>query len=657
MSVQNPANRITRWSVVGMEGMFAKMFDPPDSSPQTAEHITLAQQGLIRPNPVPEVMAAAGLQDTPSLPHTVQRDLMHGLKIPTWDAATNGGLELEFFVIGDPDNDAAQGGTYPGPTLRMPRGVIFQAESQGKGPPPHTIHWHGIEPTPLNDGVGHCSMEIGKYTYQWQPNFMGFYFLHCHRNTVQHFEFGLYSAMIFEAPDAYFGSIASTNPDGSVVLKDLNQFPIGCGRDGKRRVACNLDDPLTGNPRFTQFPGFNRRPIDSPDDQPLGVNDTVIRFPTDPHAMTVPFEVEALMVFDDRDSVWSELGDNAHATYPATGLRPGFDDNFTRNPGTDGFFAFNDFNADYWFITGVPVTARKGGTATIPANVVIPAELNSGIFGTQVSINAQTGQTVLVRCLDAAYNSLRLTFPVDVVIVAWDGRALGVKPYGHNESYLVPKGTPIDMTVARRFDALIREFSPITSTIKAEFINHNTQTPGDPDGEEVVMTALVPINIGGEVQAPPTFAFIGKVVDQLNRASQGVSLNVTPKSLGGSAPQSVDCDAEGNFRFDNITNGTYEITPVKAGKVFSPASRLVTLSNQVLTVPNFVESIASYAPGSYSLPEALDSLRSVVGLKTPTPAEFFRLNVAPLPPVGPDNIIDLRDCLDILRMVVGLNPV
>ena len=99
-------------------------------------------------------------------------------------------------MIGDPANPSASGGTYPGPTLRMPRSVLFHAETSGKGPPPHTIHWHGIEPTPLNDGVGHCSMELGHYTYQWQPNFMGFYFAHCHRNTMQHFEYGLYFAMI-----------------------------------------------------------------------------------------------------------------------------------------------------------------------------------------------------------------------------------------------------------------------------------------------------------------------------------------------------------------------------------------------------------------------------------------------------------------------------
>lgn len=657
MSFSNPANRIIRWSVEGMEGMWAKMFDPPTTSPASTDQVSLVPHpvpdgnggtSLIRPNPVPEIMFAAGFQDKVSIPHTCRFELMHGLTVDTWD----GRREMEFMLIGDPDNVAAHSGTYPGPTLRMPRGTLFAAEVQGKGPPPHTIHWHGIEPTPLNDGVGHCSMELGRYTYQWQPNFMGFYFAHCHRNTMQHFEFGLYLAMIFETPDAYFASIASTNPDGTVVL---NNIPIGAGRDGKRRVACNLDDPLTGQPRFSQFPGFNRNPIDSPDPGP-GPIDTRISFPTDPHAMTVPFDAESLLVFDDRDSTWSELGDDARATFPTQGSMPGINDEFTRNPGRNGFFAFNDFNADYWYVTGVPVPAPKGASARIPDNIVIPPALNSGISGTQVSINASTDQTILVRCLDAAYNCLRLTFPVDIVVIAWDGRALGVAPYGFNESYLVPAGTAIDMTVARRFDALIRVHTPITSTIKAEFINHTSQSPGDT--EEVVMTAHVPITIGGDVLPAPTFAFIGNVVDQLGSPVSGVSVTARPKSLGGATPPPVLTDANGNYTINGIVNGTYEIVPAKSGKIFLTQNRIVTCNSQNSNVPNIIISIADFEPNSYALPDALKSLRDVVGLDTPSNFEKFRYDVAPLlnGVATPDNVIDIRDSLNILRMVVGLPP-
>jgi hypothetical protein len=469
MSVAIPAHTITRWSVVGMEGMFAKMFDPPTASPATPDLV-------IATNPVPEVMVAAGYQTPPLDPlkaKTVQRDLLHGLQIPTWDGAKN----IIFFTFADADNPAAINGTYPAATIRVPRGAIYHCETSGKGPPPHTIHWHGIEPTPINDGVGHCSMEIGGYIYQWQPNFIGTYFYHCHRNTMQHFEFGLFGMLLIEVPDAYFAT-----------QWDLT-IPIGCGRDRKRRTAANLT-------AFPQFPNFIGGDIRDPDPEANNPNlPPSLKFATNPHAMTVAYDVEALWVLDDRDSNWSDLGSNARATYPKQGNAPGIDDRFDQNPGSQGFFAFNDFHADYWFVTGVPVPAHKGETAAIPANLIVPPELNSGISGQQVSINAKVNETILLRCLDAAYNSVEISFPVDVVIIAWDGRALGVPPYGFNEAYKVPANTSFRISTARRFDALIRAKVPIDSFATIKFINTRGETIIGM--EEVVCTAQIPIKITG----------------------------------------------------------------------------------------------------------------------------------------------------------------
>lgn len=475
MSFTNPAHSITRWSVVGMEGMFVKMFDPPTENPDTPDL-------LLPTNPVPEVLTAAGIQNPPATPHTVDLELMHGIKLDTWDLRPN---QMMFFLFKNPDLNGVTNDEFPSSTLRMPRGVVFHCKTSGKGPPPHTIHWHGMEPTTINDGVGHCSMEIGNYTYQLQPQFIGSYFAHCHRNTVQHFEFGLYFLMLIEPPDAYFATLA--NP----------AIPIGHCRDGKRRIAANLI-------AFPQFPDWNPNLITAPDPWVPDVNqpwtaDPRIQFQTDPHGNTVAYDVEALWVMDDRDSVWSDLAPNARATFPLHGTRPGFNDNFHTHAGdpvlTGDFFAFNDYDADYWYVTGVPVQTTKGGTATIPPGIVIPAALNSGVSGSQVSINAVANQTILIRNLNAAYNSIELTLPVDVVIIAWDGRALGVEPFGSNEAYLVPAGTPIMQTTARRFDGLIRTTGPVNSHATVKFINNRGQNV--PGFEEVVCTARIPIVIAG----------------------------------------------------------------------------------------------------------------------------------------------------------------
>ncbi|MHC1696843.1 MAG: multicopper oxidase domain-containing protein [Geobacteraceae bacterium] len=467
MSVSNPAYPIPRWSLEGMEGMWVKMWDPPTESPATPDWITPT-------NPVPEVMAAAGLADPPSDPHTLELDLLNGETRTTWD----GLKQLAFYEVGDKNLANLKGGTYPGTTIRVPRGAIFHATTDGKGPPPHTIHWHGLEPTPMNDGVGHCSMEIGSYTYQLQPSFIGSYFYHCHRNTMQHFEFGLYGLFLVEPPDAYFATLWDPT------------IPIGHCRDGKRRIAANLTD-------FPQFPDFIGGDIRDPDPE-AGNPDlpASLKFLSNPHAMTVAYDVEALWVFDDRDSVWSDLASNARATYPVHGTVPGYNDNFTTNAGDPvlpgSFFAFNDYRADYWYVTGVPVPAHEGGTAAIAPGIVANPELNSGVSGSQVSVEAYVGQTILFRVLDAAYNNCVYRFPFDIVIIAWDGRALGVAPYGFNNAYVVPANTPIKVSVGRRFDALARFTTAGNHQVECKFIDTRGS---DTSFERVVCTALVPVNV------------------------------------------------------------------------------------------------------------------------------------------------------------------
>jgi hypothetical protein len=467
MTLANPAHRIPRKQIAGMENIWTKMWDPPRASPATPE--------LMAPtNPVPAFMA----QQLPgafsvSVANTVQRQLLSGLTLGTWD-----GLKiLDFMTFRDTDGDNS--GHYPAPTIRVPRGVIYHGQTQGSGPPPHTIHWHGIEPTPMNDGVGHCSMEIGQYTYQWQPNFIGTYFYHCHRNTVQHFEFGLFGMLLIEPPDAFSGPNAGGYP---------------------RRTAANL--PLLSFPQFAdKFTGGD--PVN-------GVGNAANTDVGDLHAFTVEYDVEALWVLDDRDSVWSDLASNAKSFYPGGSstqdgpdalllpVRPGVDDQFPK-----GFF--HDFNADYWFVTGVPVPAARGGVGTIdPAGAaptggglpggLIPALLNSGVAGMQVAINAQVNQVILVRILDAAYNSVEISFPMDVVIIAYDGRALGVPPFArYNHAFTLPANTPHRLSTARRFDVLIRSLTAINSFAEVKFFE--TRGLNVLATDPLLVTARIPIVI------------------------------------------------------------------------------------------------------------------------------------------------------------------
>lgn len=87
---------------------------------------------------------------------------------------------------------------YPSPIIRLQQNQLAHVKLETrKGP--HTIHHHGIEPTTMNDGVGHVSFEVeDRYVYQWQPRHPGTWFYHCHRNTVLHFHMGLYGLLVVD---------------------------------------------------------------------------------------------------------------------------------------------------------------------------------------------------------------------------------------------------------------------------------------------------------------------------------------------------------------------------------------------------------------------------------------------------------------------------
>lgn len=64
---------------------------------------------------------------------------------------------------------------------------------------------------------------------------------------------------------------------------------------------------------------------------------------------------------------------------------------------------------------------------------------------------------------------------------------------------------------------------------------------------------------------------------------EGVTINLT-----GNASASATTDASGNFSFEGGENGTFTLTPVKAGYTFNPVSSVVVVSGASVTNINFV---------------------------------------------------------------------
>jgi len=221
----------------------------------------------------------------------LRRDLLSD-----FDLRLRDGGRVRMWIIEDPD-DKVNGRTFPSAPIRVPLNALVNADVNCKGGT-HTIHWHGIEPTPMNDGVGHTSFEVdGHFIYQFQPRHAGTYFYHCHKNTVLHFEMGLYGLLLVDPP----------KPDGSTV--EGPPYPIG-------------------------KPGF------------------VAAFsPLTDHV--VPYDVEAFWVPDSIDSRWHTLNHDAFmqkcdADDP---INPSF---FSRNG------IFNDFRPDIFLLSGLPRRKSDG---------------------------------------------------------------------------------------------------------------------------------------------------------------------------------------------------------------------------------------------------------------------------------------------------------
>ncbi|MBU6371679.1 MAG: multicopper oxidase domain-containing protein [Alphaproteobacteria bacterium] len=169
------------------------------------------------------------------------RGVRFGLELPTPDGKT---IEVWRF-----EDELAPRPVWPSPPIRVRQGQLVHTQIYARNNA-HTIHHHGIEPTTFNDGVGHVSFEVSDtYDYQWRPHTPGTFFYHCHKNTVLHFEMGMYGLLIVDPPSGP-GTIYEGGPSYQVeamwVADDLDPRwrTLGhsagmCGED----VGLNRFDP------------------------------------------------------------------------------------------------------------------------------------------------------------------------------------------------------------------------------------------------------------------------------------------------------------------------------------------------------------------------------------------------------------------------------
>jgi FtsP/CotA-like multicopper oxidase with cupredoxin domain len=143
-------------------------------------------------------------QGSPETPLRVDPDIEFVRKFYNRRLRFPDGGEFEMWSFED-DSSERQ---FPGPTTRVTEGQVVHVTLEASKRV-HTLHHHGMEPDPFNDGAGHTSFEVsGRYTYQWLPNpgvpgnpnfgAAGSYFYHCHVNTVLHVQMGMAGALVVD---------------------------------------------------------------------------------------------------------------------------------------------------------------------------------------------------------------------------------------------------------------------------------------------------------------------------------------------------------------------------------------------------------------------------------------------------------------------------
>ncbi|UEM06302.1 multicopper oxidase domain-containing protein [Skermanella rosea] len=190
-------------------------------------------------------------ENDPATPDRTSRQVFLRRQVADWNVDMKDGSQIQFWGFKDPDVSGSDS-PWPSKMIRVKQGQVFHCEFKPtKGA--HTIHWHGIEPTSMNDGVGHTSFEVkSSYTYQWCAHQAGTYLYHCHKNTILHFEMGMYGVLIV--------------------------------------------DPLTKSPD-TNNPNYLYDPVAG--DSAPGIT------------LGAPYSAESILVFDDVDPVWHKLDHNA----------------------------------------------------------------------------------------------------------------------------------------------------------------------------------------------------------------------------------------------------------------------------------------------------------------------------------------------------------
>ena len=126
--------------------------------------------------------------------------------------------------------------------------------------------------------------------------------------------------------------------------------------------------------------------------------------------------------------------------------------------------------------------------------------------------------------------------------------------------------------------------------------------------------------------------FMGTLTNPLSITGVITGVSSVPVILGGAASATLTTDSNGNFSFSQLLGGTYTLTPVQSGSLFTPNSQSVILTNANVSGINFTGQVCNCLSlwSTLTTPSVIDSGdRSAVELgvtfQTDTPGMIIGL--------------------------------
>jgi hypothetical protein len=98
------------------------------------------------------------------------------------------------------------------------------------------------------------------------------------------------------------------------------------------------------------------------------------------------------------------------------------------------------------------------------------------------------------------------------------------------------------------------------------------------------------ITVNGADKTGKNFTAITHAIWGYVRNPSGVPMAGVTMTLGGDAAKMRVTDSNGFYRFRNLPDGSYTVTPAKTGKTFEPASRAVSVTGANVPKQNFVRN-------------------------------------------------------------------